>query len=133
MNNQQTLDKAGTRGRLKIMKNETQSIYGLLVRSEDKGRSIMETAVYAMCIVSAVAGHVATRRGSGSEYKILKGRYRVACWRAQAPSLSFGSLPKSFQTLGPAQVLLGRRRQAADDSRLAACAPQRTANRFDNE
>ena len=55
MNNQQTLDKAGTRRRLKIMKNETQSIYGLLVRSEDKGRSIMETAVYAMCIVSAVA------------------------------------------------------------------------------
>ena len=32
-----------------------QSTYGLLVRSEDKGRSMMETAVYAMCIVSAVA------------------------------------------------------------------------------
>jgi hypothetical protein len=56
MNNQETLDKAGTPRRLKIMKNETQSIYGLLVRSEEKGRSIMETAVYAMCIVSAVAG-----------------------------------------------------------------------------
>jgi hypothetical protein len=55
MNNQQTLDKAGTPRRLKIMKNETQSIYGLLVRSEEKSRSIMETAVYAMCIVSAVA------------------------------------------------------------------------------
>jgi hypothetical protein len=55
MNNQETLDKAGTPRRLKIMKNETQSIYGLLVRSEEKGRSIMETAVYAMCIVSAVA------------------------------------------------------------------------------
>jgi len=53
MNNQQTLDKAGTPRRLKIMKN--QSIYRLLVRSEEKGRSRMETAVYAMCIVSAVA------------------------------------------------------------------------------
>jgi len=53
MNDQQTLDKAGTPRRLKIMKN--QSIYGLLVRSEEKGRSRMETAVYAMCIVSAVA------------------------------------------------------------------------------
>jgi hypothetical protein len=54
MNEQQTLDKAGTSQRLKIMKNETQSIYGLLVHSEEKGRSRMETAVYAMCIVSAV-------------------------------------------------------------------------------
>jgi hypothetical protein len=54
MNNQQPLDKAGTPRRLKIMKNEAQSIYGLLVRSEEKGRSMMETAVYAMCIVSAV-------------------------------------------------------------------------------
>ena len=36
------------------MKNETQSIYGLLVRSEEKGRSRMETAVYAVCILSAV-------------------------------------------------------------------------------
>jgi hypothetical protein len=53
MNNQQTLDKAGTPRRLKIMKN--QSIYGLLVRSQEKGRSRMEMAVYAMCIVSAVA------------------------------------------------------------------------------
>jgi ABC-type sugar transport system permease subunit len=31
------------------------SIYALLVRSEEKGRSIMETVVYAMCIVSVVA------------------------------------------------------------------------------
>jgi hypothetical protein len=54
MNEQQSLDKAGTPRRLKIMKNESQSIYGLLVRSEEKGRSIMETAVYAMCILSAV-------------------------------------------------------------------------------
>jgi hypothetical protein len=54
MNEQQTLDKAGTSQRLKIMNNQTQSIYGLLVRSEEKGRSIMETAVYAMCILSAV-------------------------------------------------------------------------------
>jgi hypothetical protein len=55
MNNQQTLDKARTPRRLKIMKNEAQSIYGLLVRSQEKGRSRMETAIYAMCIVSAVA------------------------------------------------------------------------------
>jgi hypothetical protein len=55
MNEQQTLDKAGTPRRLKIMKNEAQSIYGLLVRSQEKGLSRMETAIYAMCIVSAVA------------------------------------------------------------------------------
>jgi hypothetical protein len=54
MNDQQTIDKAGTPRRLKIMKNEAQSTYRLLVRSEEKGRGIMETAVYAMCIVSAV-------------------------------------------------------------------------------
>ena len=54
MNNQQTLDKAGTPRRLKIMNNEAQSIYRLLVCSEEKGRSMMETAVYAMCIVCAV-------------------------------------------------------------------------------
>lgn len=55
MNNQPTLDKAGTLRRLKIMNNEGQSIYGLLVDSEEKGRSRMETAVYATCILSAVA------------------------------------------------------------------------------
>jgi len=55
MNNQPTLDKAGTPRRLKIMNNEGQSIYGLLVDSEEKGRSRMETAVYAMCILSVVA------------------------------------------------------------------------------
>jgi hypothetical protein len=55
MNDQLTLDEAATPRRLKIMKNEAQSIYGLLIHSEEKGRSIMETAVYAMCIVSAVA------------------------------------------------------------------------------
>jgi hypothetical protein len=55
MNNQPTLDKAGTLRRLKIMNNEGQSIYGLLVDSEEKGRSRMETAVYAMCILSVVA------------------------------------------------------------------------------
>jgi hypothetical protein len=55
MNNQPTLDKAGTPRRLKIMNNEGQSIYGLLVRSEEKGLSRMETAVYATCILSAVA------------------------------------------------------------------------------
>jgi hypothetical protein len=55
MNNQPTLDKAGTPRRLKIMNNESQSIYGLLVRSEEKGLSRMETAVYATCILSVVA------------------------------------------------------------------------------
>jgi hypothetical protein len=54
MNDQQTLDKAVTPRRLKIMKNKAESIYGLLVRSEEKGRGIMETAVYALCILSAV-------------------------------------------------------------------------------
>ena len=53
MNEQQTLDKAGTPRRLKIMNNEAQSIYGLLVNSEEKGRR-METAVYATCILSVV-------------------------------------------------------------------------------
>ncbi len=55
MNDQQTLDKAGTPRRLKIMNNEAQSIYRLLLRSEEKGRSIMETAVYAACVLSVVA------------------------------------------------------------------------------
>ena len=55
MNEQQTLDKAGTPRRLKIMNNEAQSIYGLLVHAEEKGRGIMETAVYATCILSVLA------------------------------------------------------------------------------
>ena len=55
MNNQPTLDKAGTPRRLKIMNNEAQSIYGLLASSEEKGRGIMETAVYATCILSVLA------------------------------------------------------------------------------
>jgi len=56
MNKQSTLDKAATPRRLEIMNNESQhSIYGLLVRSEEKGRGIMETAVFATCILSVVA------------------------------------------------------------------------------
>ncbi|HEX3619902.1 MAG TPA: hypothetical protein VHU16_05985 [Candidatus Udaeobacter sp.] len=56
MNEQPTLDKAGTPRRLNIMNNEAQrSIYGLLVHSEEKGRGIMETAVYATCILSVAA------------------------------------------------------------------------------
>jgi hypothetical protein len=55
MNNQPTLDKAGNPRRLKNMNNEGESIYGLLVNSEEKGRSGIETAVYAMCILSVVA------------------------------------------------------------------------------
>ncbi len=37
------------------MNNEAQSIYRLLVRSEEKGRSVMETAVFATCVLSVVA------------------------------------------------------------------------------
>ena len=37
------------------MNNEAQSIYGLLAGSEEKCRGIMETAVYATCILSVVA------------------------------------------------------------------------------
>ena len=37
------------------MNNETESIYELLVHSEEKGRGIIETAVYATCILSVVA------------------------------------------------------------------------------
>jgi len=54
MNDQQTLDKMRTRRRLKIMNNEAQSTYGLLVRSEEKGRGIMETVVYALFGLSAI-------------------------------------------------------------------------------
>ena len=54
MNNQQATDKAGTPRRPRIMKNEAQSIYGLLAGSEERGRSAMETAVYATCILSVV-------------------------------------------------------------------------------
>ena len=56
MNQQQTLDKAGTPQRLTIMNNEAhESIYGLLVHSEEKGRGIMETAVFATCVLSVAA------------------------------------------------------------------------------
>ena len=34
------------------MNNDTT--YALLVRSEEKGRNIMETMVYALCVVSAI-------------------------------------------------------------------------------
>ena len=36
------------------MNNEHESTYTLLVRSEEKGRDVLETAVYVMCILSAV-------------------------------------------------------------------------------
>ena len=36
------------------MKND-QSIYGILAGSEEKGREVMETAVYATCILSVIA------------------------------------------------------------------------------
>jgi hypothetical protein len=55
MNNQSSLDNAGAPRRLNIMNNESESIYGLLVHSEEKGRGIMETAVFATAILSVVA------------------------------------------------------------------------------
>jgi hypothetical protein len=36
------------------MNNEHESTYTLLVRSEEKGRSIMETVVYALFSLSAI-------------------------------------------------------------------------------
>ena len=54
MNNQQPTDKAGSPRRLKIMKND-QSLYGILAGSSEKGREVMETAVYATCLLSVVA------------------------------------------------------------------------------
>jgi len=36
------------------MKNG-QTLYGILADSEEKGRGVMETAVYATCILSVVA------------------------------------------------------------------------------
>jgi hypothetical protein len=54
MNNQQPTDKAGSPRRLKNMKDD-QSLYGILASSEEKGRGVMETAVYATCILSVAA------------------------------------------------------------------------------
>ena len=54
MNNQQTTDKAGSPRRLRIMKNE-RTLYGILSGSEEKGRGVLETAVYTTCILSVVA------------------------------------------------------------------------------
>jgi hypothetical protein len=54
MNNEQPTDKAGSPRRLKIMKND-QTLYGILAGSEEKGRDVMETAVYGTCILSVVA------------------------------------------------------------------------------
>jgi hypothetical protein len=57
MNDQQSLDKSGNGWRLKKkgfndMNNHTT--YALLVQSHEKGRAIMETAVYITCILSVV-------------------------------------------------------------------------------
>jgi hypothetical protein len=54
MNNQQSTDKAESPRRLKIMKND-HSIYGILANSEETGRSVLETSVYATCILSVAA------------------------------------------------------------------------------
>jgi hypothetical protein len=51
------LDKNRTRRRLENRKDKhmnNRPIYALLVRSEEKSRDMLETAVYAMCILSAV-------------------------------------------------------------------------------
>ncbi|PYK12712.1 MAG: hypothetical protein DME65_03415 [Verrucomicrobia bacterium] len=57
MNDQQTLDKSRSGWRLQ-RKDSTNmnnhSTYALLVRSQEKGRGIMETAVYFTCILSVV-------------------------------------------------------------------------------
>ena len=34
---------------------DDQSLYGILASSEEKGRGVMETAVYATCILSVAA------------------------------------------------------------------------------
>ncbi len=36
------------------MNNQFESTYSLLVRSEEKGRGVLEIAVYAACILSVV-------------------------------------------------------------------------------
>jgi len=54
MNNQRPTDKTGSPWRLKIMKND-RTLYGILADSEEKGQGVMETAVYAICILSVVA------------------------------------------------------------------------------
>ena len=54
MNNQQATDKAVSPRRLKVMKNG-HSIYGILADSEEKGRSVMETSIYATCVLSVAA------------------------------------------------------------------------------
>ena len=46
--------RTGWRLKDESMNNEAQSTYGLLVRSEEKGRSIMETVVYALVGLSAI-------------------------------------------------------------------------------
>ncbi len=45
---------AGQTRKVTIMNNENESTYSLLVRSEEKGRSIMETVLYALFGLSAI-------------------------------------------------------------------------------
>ena len=54
MKNQRATDKAGSPRRLKIMKND-HTLYGILAGSEEKGRGVMETAVFTTVILSVVA------------------------------------------------------------------------------
>ena len=57
---EQILDKMTTQRRLdvEIMNDEKQSTYGLLIRSEEKGRSITEIFVYALLGLSVVVSIV---------------------------------------------------------------------------
>ena len=62
-NDKRRLDKTRSRRRLgrerKIfMNNEHQSTYSLLVRSEEKGRSVIETLVYALLALSVAVSIV---------------------------------------------------------------------------
>jgi len=55
MNDQQTLDENRTQKRLSNM--NTQTPYGLLLRSHETGRSILETVIYALlgvCVMVSI-------------------------------------------------------------------------------
>ena len=55
MNDQQTLDENRTQKRLSNM--NTQTPYGLLLRSHETGRSILETVIYAVlgvCVMVSI-------------------------------------------------------------------------------
>lgn len=63
--------------KLFIMNNEFESTYALLVRSEEKGRGVLETVLYVLLILSAVfaisqfAEHSVTVPAAGLEHRIV--------------------------------------------------------------